>query len=295
MALEEPELHVPPSLQRRLVHRLQALSSQTFISTHSPAIAALASPTDLVVIRNDNGILSAVPFLPAPLPQEAVNGVRKLFQVNRVETVSALMHDVLMVPEGRTDFEWLGLLVRAVDLHQGWEAGVECKFDSSIVVIPTHDAAVLATINALTPLHPRIVALVDGDEEGVGYAGTLSAQGQPNSGLIIRWANGEMLEDAIGWIVSADEQACLAAMHIADQPHDMAALVMRLKSKERHNGGLKADTLTYEDIANAIGLTAPCRERARTLLNALELVARGEASPLFPVDPDNAHARVFHP
>src|ERR1700734_1607274 len=33
MALEEPELHVPPALQRRLVYRIQALSTQTIVST----------------------------------------------------------------------------------------------------------------------------------------------------------------------------------------------------------------------------------------------------------------------
>lgn len=36
MALEEPELHVPPALQRRLVSRIQSLSTQTFVTTHSP-------------------------------------------------------------------------------------------------------------------------------------------------------------------------------------------------------------------------------------------------------------------
>jgi hypothetical protein len=42
MALEEPELHVPPASQRRLIDRLQALSTQTFVSTRAPTVAALA-------------------------------------------------------------------------------------------------------------------------------------------------------------------------------------------------------------------------------------------------------------
>ncbi|WDQ98436.1 AAA family ATPase [Devosia sp. J2-20] len=44
MALEEPELHVPPAMQRRLVSRIQSLSTQTFVTTHSPMVAALSDP-----------------------------------------------------------------------------------------------------------------------------------------------------------------------------------------------------------------------------------------------------------
>jgi putative ATP-dependent endonuclease of OLD family len=62
LALEEPELHVPPPLQRRLVSRVQALSAQTFISTHSPSVATLAEPTTVTFLRNEHGMLSAVPL-----------------------------------------------------------------------------------------------------------------------------------------------------------------------------------------------------------------------------------------
>ena len=51
MALEEPELHVPPPLQRRLVHRIQALSTQTFVSTHSPMVAAISDAQAVAVLR----------------------------------------------------------------------------------------------------------------------------------------------------------------------------------------------------------------------------------------------------
>ncbi|UXN76111.1 AAA family ATPase (plasmid) [Devosia sp. A8/3-2] len=212
MALEEPELHVPPSLQRRLVHRIQALSRQTFVSTHSPMVAALADPTGVLVLRNVEGVLTAVPLLTSTLAADTPNSVRKLFRVNRVETIAAAMHEFVLVPEGRTDYEWLGLLVRAVDLHQSWAAADECRFAAFVGVVPTHDGAVVRTAEAMAPLHPRIVAMVDGDAEGVGYAAALVAGGSPNSGVIIRWAEGEMLEDTIGWILDADANACLLAI-----------------------------------------------------------------------------------
>lgn len=295
MALEEPELHVPPALQRRLVHRIQALSQQTFVSTHSPMVAALANPKGVAVLRNDGGALTSVPLLTSTLPAETPNGVRKLFQVNRVETIAALMHEFVLVPEGRTDYEWLGLLVRAVDLHQSWAAADECRFDALVGVIPTHDGAVVRTVEAMAPLHPRVVAMVDGDAAGVGYAAALVAARSPNSGVIIRWANGQMIEDTIGWIIDADAKACLPAIQIANPAATVVELVTRLKSENRADGGLKKDMLSYEVIAGAIGANKECCERARLLLNAITDVAAASTSRLFTPDAASPAIRVFQP
>ena len=90
MALEEPELHLPPAVQRRVLARLQALSTQTIVSTHSPLIAAYCDAASLLVVRNIDGALTAKPLLAQPLRQDAINAVRKLFQINRVETASAM-------------------------------------------------------------------------------------------------------------------------------------------------------------------------------------------------------------
>lgn len=293
MALEEPELHVPPALQRRLVHRIQALSRQTLVSTHSPMVAALADPSGVAVLRNEGGVLTSVPLLQSTLPANTPNSVRKLFQVSRVETIAAVMHDFVLIPEGRTDYEWLGLLVRAVDLHQGWAAADECRFDALIGVIPTHDGAVVRTVNAMTPLHPRVIALVDGDAEGIGYATTLLAADAPNSGVILQWAAGHMLEDVIGWIVHADAVNCLAGIPLDNPPKTVAELVTRMKSEDRAAGGLKKDSSSYEALAGAIGANEACCARARSLLNAITEVAQGGANPLFAADPQRPSVKIF--
>jgi putative ATP-dependent endonuclease of the OLD family len=295
MALEEPELHVPPALQRRLVHRIQALSTQTFVSTHSPMVAALADPVGVAVLRNEAGVLTSVPLLSSTLLAETPNSIRKLFQVNRVETIAALMHEYVLVPEGRTDSEWLGLLVRAVDLHQGWALSDECRFDSFLGVIPTHDGAVVKTVKALTPLHPRVVALVDGDADGIGYANLLVEAGAPNSSVIIRWPAGQMLEDMIGWIIEAAPAACLPTIAIAPVPASVAELVAQLKSEDRLANGLKKDRSAYEAIAGAIGANETCCARARVLLNAITDAVQGIANPRFAPDPDAQSVKVFQP
>ncbi|HWK65697.1 MAG TPA: AAA family ATPase [Rhizobiaceae bacterium] len=295
MALEEPELHVPPALQRRLVHRIQSLSRQTLVSTHSPMVAALADPDGVAVLRNEGGILTSVPLLQSTLPADTPNSIRKLFQVNRVETIAAVMHDFVLIPEGRTDYEWLGLLVRAVDLHQSWAAADECRFDAFVGVIPTHDGAVVRTVAAMSSLHPRVVALVDGDPEGIGYANILAAADAPNSGIILRWADGQMLEDVIGWIIDADAAACLPTISIDNPPANVTNLVARLKDDVRATGGLKKDSSSYEAIAGAIGANEACCARARTLLNAITAVAQGIDNPLFVADANHPTIKVFAP
>lgn len=295
MALEEPELHVPPALQRRLVGRIQSLSTQTFVTTHSPLIAALSDPQGVAVLRNSGGALTSVPLLRSTLPAETPNSVRKLFQVNRVDTIAALMHDFVLVPEGRTDFEWLGLLARAVALHQSWAAPQDCSFDPHVGVVPTHDGAVVATVSALTPLHPRIAALVDGDVPGIGYADELVQVGVPNSGVIIRWPNDWTIEDLLGWIIEADPVACLGAIDIAPAATTAAELVVRLKSENRAAHGLKKDTSAYEAVANAIGDTQACRQRVVALLNAITAVLRGQATPHFVADSVQQAIWIFQP
>jgi putative ATP-dependent endonuclease of OLD family len=297
MALEEPELHVPPPLQRRLVHRIQALSTQTFVTTHSPMVAAISNPNSVIVLRNDGGVLSSAPLLPEALPAATANAIRKLFQLNRIDTIAALMHDAVLVPEGRTDQEWLNLLVRAVDLAQGWTEATESRFGAYVGLIPTHDAAVQATVAALTRLHPRVCALVDGDPTGIGYARALAAAAE-RPAVILRWPDGWSIEDAIGWILDANSPRAIAALAplVAPAPATVAALVACLKSDDRTASGLKQDQIAYEAVADVIGEIEECQRRARELLNAMTDILLGRDNARFAVAPaGDPTIRIFQP
>lgn len=99
LALEEPELHLPPATQQQLLLRVQALASQTFITTHSPMIAAMAEPTSVLLLQNDNGKLTAEPFLAEKLTPSAANWQRRFYN-NRIDVIDAIMHARVLVPEG---------------------------------------------------------------------------------------------------------------------------------------------------------------------------------------------------
>jgi putative ATP-dependent endonuclease of the OLD family len=295
MAFEEPELHLPPAIQRRVLSRLQSLSTQTIVSTHSPLVAAFCDATSLLVVRNDDGALAANPLLARPLAQDATNAMRKLYQINRVETATAVMSEFVLVPEGKLDFDWLSLITRIVELDN--ETNETCLFGVRVGLIPTSDAKVAETCEAISKAHPCIYALVDGDADGDRYAHALR---NPAVGArkVLRWPDGWMIEDVVCWILQADEAAAMQRVNadLAAAPGDCATLLARLKLEDRAQNGLKGDLVAYEIIANALADRPLCLARARTVLHAIAQACAGVATPHFEVaEADEVPLLVFRP
>jgi hypothetical protein len=259
-------------------------------------VAAISDPRTVTILRNEAGTLSCTPLLSAELSAVAPNAVRKLYQLNRVDTIAAVMHDAVLVPEGRVDHEWLKLLVRAVDLRQGWGATEECRFGSYVGVVATHDAAMEATITEMARLHPRVVALVDGDEAGLSYAETLAAAAA-RPAVILRWPDHWTLEHVIGWILEGGVDALASlAKAIAPPPATIAELIGRLKSETRTARGLKQDQIAYEAIADVIGSTEGCCRRARDLLNAMtDVILGNDSTRFFVASTESEHVWIFQP
>lgn len=278
MALEEPELHVPPSLQMKLVNRVQALSTQTIITTHSPTIAAAAAPTNLVMLQNIDGTLKSQNFLKAPLSTETPNAIRKLYYLNRAETISALMHDHVLIPEGRSDYEILNLLFRLADLTETWDDTDEAFIRPSVGIIPTHDAAIKMTYESLVELHPSINCLVDGDTDGKAYSEQLSAMLATKT---LRWPDNWTIEDILGWILEADAVKSLSSLRakLSNIPESINDLVIMLKSNpSKVPHGMKLDQIAYESVVETIFETAACAERAKKLIGNICQVLHGSDS-----------------
>ncbi|WP_250478864.1 MULTISPECIES: AAA family ATPase [unclassified Caballeronia] len=269
MALEEPELHLPPSAQHQLVQRVQALSTQTFITTHSPLIAAMADPTSVMILRKHDGILTAEPFLAEALLPEAPNWQRKFFQHSRVDVLSALMQPSILIPEGKADFHLLRSILRPLMLTEGWAASMPRAFGIEVGVLPTEDAKVVETHEAMARVHRRVCCLVDGDGDGLRYAVALFAAPTPPA-AVIRWQDGAMIEDAVGWILKADEVAVLASLAkvMEPMPATVEDVVAHLKNK-------KVDIVAYEAVADALVKSVPCRTRAADLFGGLACVCEG--------------------
>ncbi|MFT3932155.1 MAG: AAA family ATPase [Chitinophagaceae bacterium] len=281
MAIEEPELHIPPHTQQKLIHRLQAVSNQAISTTHSPAVASIADPTDILVIHNSKGDLSSKRLLEKPLENSDSNSVRKLFQINRNYTISALMHEAVLIPEGRIDFEIMRLLTKAVDLRKGWINNGPNDFGIAIGLVPTHDAAVIETYKLFSGLHNKVCCVVDGDKEGENYIKSLLPLTTTTT-KILSWPKDWFIEDVVGWILTANEADALSVLSASLRPFtNISELVSLLKSKDRKANGLKEDYLAYELIADAIYQIKECNKRSQDLLNGITAIISNQPSKLF--------------
>ena len=274
IAVEEPELHMPPGVQAHILHRLRNCSNQLVCTTHSPRVGAVCPAVDIRLVNTSGGTCGPVtPLLGAPLPDTAKNGIRKLFYENRQSFVEAIMHRFVLVPEGRTDAEWLRLLSMCAITDQDLTAATDpLPFGTLFGVVPTHDACIVDTVDRINQIRLGGVALVDGDGAGNDYVKDLLKAVRPPD-HILQWPDTWLMEDVIGWILGQEED--LAKQIQAEwpgAPGTISEIVLWLKTPTKQ-GGAKSDFLAYEAVAGAILTSATAKGRARTLLGAFMLLA----------------------
>ena len=190
------------------------------------------------------------------------------------------MSEVVLVPEGTFDFEWLSLLSRVVELQSG-AAAAGTFFSATVGTVPTQNGGIEETVNRMKGCHSCVVGLVDGDATGRAYARKLVAYGIQG---VLRWPDEWTIEDVIGWTIEPAHTAVLTALatEIVEPPSTVADLVERLKSDDAKNPKhLKGDRIAYEAIARALGDQPACLARAAELLDGLARAAKGEATARF--------------
>lgn len=269
MVIEEPELHVPPPLQRKLLRMMQAMATQTIVTTHSPTVASIPHPHEVQMVANAGGTLSVHPLSKHPLGADAQNPIRSLLLSSRDATIYALMHPTVLVPEGKLDAAWLRQLVKALELGSSHHADEGLSFAHEVGAIPTADARAREVFEHLREIHSSVFCLFDGDQQGDDYTTGVCALNPPPR-LVIRWPIGWEMEDVVGWIVDADP-AILAGADLATMgvPAASAELVAGLR------GGLKTNEIVHGAIADAFANSVPCRRRIGHLLKFLADVAMG--------------------
>lgn len=279
LAVEEPELHIQPSQQKRLVNRLNALCDQTIVTTHSPIVAAMFPAPDTLFIETRQGVLSARPLMD-PVPAQPTNHQQHLLYAWRQRLVAALMHEYVLIPEGVSDVAWLEALQTALELHQGWQdAGDGAPLFSTFVgVVPTIDAKIADTFALVSAIHARPCILVDGDNDGRGYFDAVKAS-NPAPRCVVFWPQAWAMEHMVSWITGADEAVMLAALGAA-----LGTLFADRKALTAHLLTQKSYAPTHESAAVTLMANTACRGRAALLLNALCAVLR---------DPANANTPLF--
>jgi len=255
VAIEEPELHIPPSQQRRLTNRLKACCQQTIVSTHSPDVASEFEPQSIRVLEKDQGILEAKPLINKRLSTEETNPVRHLIQWQKRQAIDSLMHERLLIPEGKGDYNWLKLLssgLEACSEHVNQDSNL---FSCLIGVFPTESAAVEKVFNVLSNSHANAICLVDGDKEGLRYIEVLkNASVSPKR--ILKWHDNATIEDIIGLLLNVEKESFLPKIKELigdDSIKDIDGFVSLLKlQRNKNNNGRKDDYLLHNDIVRLI-------------------------------------------
>lgn len=279
LAVEEPEVHIQPSQQKRLVNRLNALCNQTIVTTHSPIVAAMFPVPDTLFIETRGGVLTAKPLMD-PVPAQPTNHQQHLLFAWRQKLVAALMHESVLIPEGVSDVAWLEVLQTALELHQGWQDAGDGgpPFSTFVGIVPTIDAKIADTFALVSAVHARPCILVDGDNDGRGYFDAVRASNPPPRSVVF-WPQGWAMEHVVSWIAGADEATMLAALG-ATLGMDFA----NVQALTSHLLTQKSYAPTHESTAVILMGNSACRARAAQLLNALCAVLR---------DPANADTPLF--
>lgn len=282
LAMEEPELHVPPGLQRRLIAQAMSVARQTICTSHAPRIASFYQATSIRILSNDEGRLRATPLLEQPLTKDARQCERKLYLDERTRVVEALMQVSILVPEGRSELEWLRLLSDVVETSEHVAAANGSgtpPFGSVVGVVPPHNGAVAAVYGCLRRLRPGVATLVDGDQGGDDKLRELVACDPPPD-RVLQWPRGWTIENVLGWILQPDEARALRELRarLGQEFSSVSQLAdeFRVKGKK---GRLGTDYVAYEEVAAFIREEARLVARARDVLDWVTQACLGRDGP----------------
>lgn len=99
-AMEEPEIAIPPHTQKRIIHSVRTKSSQGLFTSHSPYVLEEFTPSQILVLKREEGILSGIPaeYPPTIKPK----AYRAEFRARFCE---ALLAKKVLITEGRTEYD----------------------------------------------------------------------------------------------------------------------------------------------------------------------------------------------
>lgn len=98
-AMEEPETAIPPYAQKRIVHEIRKLASQTIFTSHSPYVLEEFSLDETVVLRRDEGGVLSQSAIELP-PSVKLKRYRQEFRTRFCE---GLLARRVLIAEGATE------------------------------------------------------------------------------------------------------------------------------------------------------------------------------------------------
>lgn len=154
---EEPENSLHPHLQRNITRRVQSLSNQCFVSSHSPCIAEPFNLREILLLRKKNYSTKAV------RPEWGEKGMKFIERYYKSQVVQALFSKAIVLVEGPTDEGFFSEFSQYLD---GRGFTHLRGFDSlGCTIIPCESKTQIPTFaEHLRGLKLPLIALIDDEE-----------------------------------------------------------------------------------------------------------------------------------
>lgn len=284
LTAEEPELHLHPGQHRRLVARMRGIANQTIVTTHSPQVASFYRLEEILAVHCDSeGHLRAQPLIEQGGPPEQM-ALMKLFTLYRAEVCEAVMADVVVLPEGITDFRWLRGLAQESVTAEGWSLAAVEDAAAPLGVLPTQNAHVKQTFDLLSGSVANLLPLVDGDGGGDDHCRALVKLANPPA-AVVQLQKGWTVEDVVSWILLADGDAFSDVREVLGRPSLKPA---ELADELRDSYKTKWDQ--HELLASLVGTSQARATRVRGFLKGLSDIGSANSSeaPGFAIDEERS-------
>lgn len=270
LVAEEPELHLHPSLHKRLANRIRAVSTQSVITTHSPLVAASYPPMQAVFLCNNDGTLTAQRVRNEPVKSIKSNALRKLYEQRRESFYEAILGPGTLVPEGEFDYHWLRLLQQLAECSED-EGGVQLSV-APVSIVPTQDS-VAETYPEVARLRPDAVPVVDGDPAGDAYLATLAQSTVPPK-VTIRWGTGAAIECTAAWVLEPALRR--PGQHLSDLLPEPTQRSLKALQAALFDGTKKKRRDLHESLVWEAASTPDCGVRAAELFNDMGAIINRE-------------------